>query len=198
MTRLRTRNQKTSVRGRRLRLVVGSAAILLAALVAAFLWDFVIQKNFDTVVPGKIYRSGQPTAPQLEEWIDRYDLKTILVLKPTLRPYEKEIAEKRGLNLHHIIVSTKQGLPEDQWQRIRGILTDEQNFPLLLHCHAGADKTGTVTALYRVEVQGWPLWKALLEMDLHYHIPFQYPALQRYLKDRFQKGFDKNGADSQN
>jgi len=198
LDRVRDRNRKASARGRRLWLVLGSAAFLLAALAAVFLWDYVIQKNFDTVVPGRIYRSGQPGASQLEEWIDRYDLKTILVLKPTLRPYEKEIAERRGLNLHHIVVSTKQGLPEDQWQRIKGILTDEQNFPLLLHCHAGADKTGTVTALYRVEVQGWPLWKALLEMDLHYHIPFQYPALQRYLKDRSRKNFDKSRADSQN
>ena len=75
-------------------------------------------------------------------------------------------------------------------------MTEEENLPLLLHCHSGADKTGTVMALYRVEVQGWPLWKALFEMDLHGHIPLQYPALQRYLKDRFKAGFDKKADES--
>ena len=172
------------------------AVLLFAVLACVFAWDYLVQKNFDTVVPGKIYRSGQPSPAQLEDWIRKYNLRTLLVLKPTLRAYEKELAEKHGVNLHHIVVSTKQGLPESQWQEIKQIMTEEENLPLLLHCHSGADKTGTVMALYRVEVQGWPLWKALLEMDLHGHIPLQYPALQRYLKDRFKAGFDKKADES--
>ncbi|MEW6444317.1 MAG: tyrosine-protein phosphatase [bacterium] len=171
---------------RRTALKAAAALALVLAAAVLFLWSYLVQKNFDTVVPGKIYRSGQPGAAQLEEWIAKYRLRTIVVLKPTLRPYEQALAQKHGLNLHHIVVSTKKGLPESQWQQIRQIVTDERNFPLLLHCHSGADKTGVVTALYRVEVQGWPLWRALAEMDLHGHIPFQYPALQRYLKDRFR------------
>jgi protein tyrosine/serine phosphatase len=180
----------------RARLALSAGILLALALAGLLAWNYLVQKNFDIVVPGKIYRSGQPSPAQLTEWIRKYNLKTILVLKPTLRPYEKELAGKLGVNLHHIVVSTKQGLPENQWQQIKQILTEEENLPLLLHCHSGADKTGTVTALYRVEVQGWPLWKALLEMDLHGHIPLQYPALQRYLKDRFKTGFDKKAAES--
>lgn len=164
--------------------------LVLILLVACFLWNYLVEKNFDAVVPGKIYRSGQPGPAQLASWIDRYGLKTILVLKPTLRPYEQEIATQHGVRLHHIVVSTRQGMPEEQWQQIKAILTDEQNYPLLFHCHSGADKTGLVAALYRVEIQGWPLWKALLEMDLHGHVPFQYPALQRHLRSRFRPGFD--------
>lgn len=164
--------------------------LALVLLIGGFLWNYLVEKNFDTVVPGKIYRSGQPGPAQLASWISRYGLKTILVLKPTLRPYEQEIAARHGVRLHHIVVSTREGMPEEKWQQIKAILTDERNYPLLFHCHSGADKTGLVTALYRVEVQGWPLWKALLEMDLHGHVPFQYPALQRYLKSRFRAGFD--------
>lgn len=164
--------------------------LALVLLVGVFLWNYLVEKNFDAVVPGKIYRSGQPGPDQLACWIDRYGLKTILVLKPTLRPYEQEIAAQHGVTLHHIVVSTREGLPEEKWHQIKAILTDEQNYPLLFHCHSGADKTGLVAALYRVEIQGWPLWKALLEMDLHGHLPFQYPALQRYLKSRFRAGFD--------
>jgi len=168
--------------------VLLALAVLLA--VAWFLWSYLAEKNFDVVVPGKIYRSGQPGPDQLESWIDRYGLKTILVLKPALRPYEREIAARRGVAIHHIVVSTRQDMPEEQWQLIKALLTDERNFPILFHCHSGADKTGLVAALYRVEVQGWPLWKALVEMDLHGHVPFQYPALQRYLRNRFRSGFD--------
>jgi len=155
------------------------------ALGAYFFWDFVVQRNVAAVVPGRLYRSGQPRAEQLERWIEKYKLRTILVLKPTLETFEKEIADRTGIKLYHIVLSSQQGPSEAQWQQIRGLLTGEENWPLLYHCQDGADKTGIVTAMYRIEVQGWPLWKALLEMDLHYHIPLSRPGLQRFLKERY-------------
>jgi protein tyrosine/serine phosphatase len=160
---------------------------LVACLGLYFLWDFVIQRNLHTVVDGKLYRSGQPRREQLEHWIKHYHLRTIVVLKPTLKPYEKEIAEKYKVALHHIPLSTRHGPSDHEWQRIRALLTDDRNMPLLYHCLDGADKTGLVTAMYRVEIQRWPLWKALLEMDLHYHIPWSRPALQEFLKSRYNE-----------
>jgi undecaprenyl-diphosphatase len=160
---------------------------ILAFFAVYFVWDFKIQKNFHTVQEGKLYRSGQPGKLQLERWIKKYHLKTILVLKPTLRRDEVEIAERYGVTLHHIPLGTNQGPSEEEWQRILSLLTDEQKFPLLYHCHGGADKTGVITAMYRVEVQHWTLSKAMLEMDLHYHIPFIRPALQKYLRSRYNK-----------
>jgi protein tyrosine/serine phosphatase len=164
---------------------------LLAFLALYFLWDFEIQRNFGTIREGKIYRSGQPGESQLERWIKKYHLKTIIVLKPTLRREEIEIAERYGVIVHHIPMSSYHGPSEEQWQRILALLADEQNFPLLYHCHRGADKTGIITAMYRVEVQHWPLWKALLEMHLHYHVPFFRPALQKYLRSRYDKPLKK-------
>lgn len=161
------------------------AGVLLLCGALYILWDYELRKNFHTVLEGRLYRSGQPSIEQLERWIKKYDLKTIIVLKPTLEPYEKEIAERNGVTLYHIVLSTKKSPSEDQWQKIRALLTDEKNMPLLYHCLSGADKTGLVTAMYRVEVQHWPLWKALLEMDLRYHIPCSRPALQKYLRSRY-------------
>jgi protein tyrosine/serine phosphatase len=158
---------------------------MLLCLATYIVCDFEVQKNFHTVLEGKLYRSGQPGKEQLEDWIRKYHLKTIIVLKPTLEPYEKEIAERRGVKLYHIVLSTRQGPSEDQRQKILTLLTDDKNLPLLYHCESGSDKTGLITAMYRVEVQHWQLWKALLEMDLRYHIPYSRPALQEYLKSKY-------------
>ena len=35
------------------------------------------------------------------------------------------------------------------------ILDDEANYPILLHCKAGLHRTGRLTAIYRMEYQGW-------------------------------------------
>jgi protein tyrosine/serine phosphatase len=163
------------------------AGFLLPCLALYFLWDFEIQKNFHTVLGEKLYRSGQPREEQLEHWIKKYHLKTIISLKPGVDAYEKEIAKRNGVTFHHIAFSTQDIPSEDQLQKILALLTDEQNMPLLYHCQGGADKTGLVTAVYRVEVQHWPLWKALLEMDLRYHIPCNRPVLQKYLRSQYGK-----------
>lgn len=44
------------------------------------------------------------------------------------------------------------------------LLRDERNYPILLHCFAGIHRTGTYTAIYRMEVEGWPLDRAMNEM----------------------------------
>ncbi len=167
---------------RRLFIFCGALVVCVAMYVV---WDFVVQKNFSVVVDNRLYRSGQPRPGQLERWIALYGLKTIVVLRPTLEPYEKEIAERTGVALHHIVLSSRKGPSDDQWHDILTLFEDERNWPILYHCRDGADKTGIVTAMYRIEVQGWPLWKALLEMNLHYHIPFSRPQLQRFLKERY-------------
>ena len=101
--------------------------------------------------------------------------------------YEKELADRYGLKLYQISFSAKTGLQEKRWEAIRAILTDENNLPILIHCRGGGDRSGIVTALYRIEVQGWPLEKALHEMNRHYHVSLRYPALQKQLRERFQK-----------
>jgi protein tyrosine/serine phosphatase len=183
--RLSLKNQKWKLLG-----------CLLAFLALYFLWDYEIQSNFGTIQEGKIYRSGQPREAQLERWIRKYHLRTIIVLKPTLEDPEIEMAQRYGVKVHHIPLGSHHGPSEAQWQRILALLTDEQNFPLLYHCHKGADKTGIITAMYRVEVQHWALWKALLEMDLHYHVPFSRPGLQKYLRSRYEKLVKTSFSDS--
>jgi len=160
--------------------------VLIGLLAAGIWWDFGIRKNFGAVVPGKIYRSGQPSEAQLEEWIQEYGFKSILVMRSGVPPYEQELAERNGIKIYHAPFSAAKGLEEGQWETIRPILTDEGNLPILVHCHGGGDRSGIVTVLYRVEVQGWPLEKALREMNRYYHISIRYPALQKQLRERYQ------------
>jgi protein tyrosine phosphatase (PTP) superfamily phosphohydrolase (DUF442 family) len=48
--------------------------------------------------------------------------------------------------------------------RFLQIVTDAKRTPVLVHCQQGADRTGTMTALYRVAVQGWSKDDAIREM----------------------------------
>lgn len=168
--------------------------VLIALLAAGIGVDYSIQKNFGTVVPGKMYRSGQPREAQLDKWIQKYGFKSILSIRSGVPPYEKELAERYGIKIYHVPLTAKKGLGEGQWEAIRPILTDESNLPILVHCHGGGDRSGIVTVLYRVEVQGWSLGKALREMNRYYHISLRYPALHKQLRERFQESPEEGAA----
>ena len=61
---------------------------------------------------------------------------------------------------------------EDVVGALRTLRLATQQGPTLLHCQHGADRTGLITALYRILYQGWSKDAALDEMqngDFGYH-----------------------------
>ena len=45
------------------------------------------------------------------------------------------------------------------------IVSDTNNLPLLVHCQHGADRTGTMCAMYRIVKQGWSADEAIKELE---------------------------------
>ncbi|MFJ3486692.1 dual specificity protein phosphatase family protein [Pseudomonas sp. NPDC090202] len=53
----------------------------------------------------------------------------------------------------------------DMLQSLRAIQAAQANGPVLIHCKHGLDRTGLVSAMYRIVVQGWSKEAALDEME---------------------------------
>ena len=64
--------------------------------------------------------------------------------------------------------------PEDEdVVRFLKLVTNPANGPFLIHCQHGADRTGTMVAIYRIAVQGWTKQDAIKEMTgggFGYHV----------------------------
>ena len=54
---------------------------------------------------------------------------------------------------------------EDVVGALRTLRRAEKDGPVLLHCQHGADRTGLITALYRIAYEGWSKPAALEEMQ---------------------------------
>lgn len=138
--------------------------------------------NFGVIVAQKFFRSGQPDRQDLKAILPK-GIKTLINLRESVEGFESWLAEKYQVSLYHIPMSAEWPPTDAQLETYFSILDDPAHYPIWMHCEGGADRTGVMTAVYRLEYQNWSKTKAILEMIRHFHIPLIYPRLTRYIRD---------------
>jgi protein tyrosine phosphatase (PTP) superfamily phosphohydrolase (DUF442 family) len=112
-------------------------------------------------VSDDLYRSAQPTAGGMRS-LKKAGIKTIVSLR-SFHSDRDEIGET-GLGYEHI--DMKAWHPEEEEiVRFLRVVTRHERTPVLVHCEYGADRTGTVCAIFRILIQGWSKEEAVREMS---------------------------------
>ena len=111
-------------------------------------------------VSDTLYRSAQPSAEGMKN-LKAMGIETIVNLR-SFHSDRDEIGEA-GLAYEHIYMKAWHPEEEDA-VRFLQIVMNPKRSPVLVHCQHGADRTGTMCAVYRVAVQGWTKEEALKEM----------------------------------
>ncbi len=109
----------------------------------------------------EVYRGGSPTDDGLRA-LAREQVKTIISFQKEV-PYA-ELAAKLGLRVVHLPLSVFTPPTGNEVLRFLDVVTDPAARPVFIHCRRGKDRTGAMSALYRMQVQGWPVDRAVTEM----------------------------------
>ncbi len=119
-------------------------------------------ENAARVAPG-VYRGAQPTAEGFKNLKETLGVKTVV----NLRHYhdEHESAGELGLEVHELVLESSDAPSEEQVVKFLEIVTDPARQPVYFHCMRGKDRTGTMCAVYRMEVDGWSNDEAYAEMQ---------------------------------
>ncbi|SHJ85678.1 Tyrosine phosphatase family protein [Desulfatibacillum alkenivorans DSM 16219] len=111
-------------------------------------------------VSDSLYRGAQPKAEGFKS-LEALEIKTVVNLRITQG--DERYAGDASMNLV--------GIPMFPWEpdeedviRFLKLTQDPATAPVFLHCRHGSDRTGALTACYRVVVCGWPLEQAVEEM----------------------------------
>lgn len=108
-----------------------------------------------------LYRSAQPTAEGMKN-LEKLGIRTVI----NLRAFHSDADEIAGTKLLNEELSVKTWHIEDEdVVRVLRIVKDPARGPYLIHCLHGADRTGTMVAMYRMVVQGWPREKVIDELQ---------------------------------
>ncbi|HYO90785.1 MAG TPA: dual specificity protein phosphatase family protein, partial [Pyrinomonadaceae bacterium] len=143
---------------RSLRVVPAWLAILvcISAVCAQGQVKYKELPNFHRIKAG-LYRGGQPKDNGFER-LAAMGIKTVINLRDDDSRDEAEEKEAiaAGLRYFNVPLNDLFGRPsEENMERILSIINAPENQPVFVHCRRGADRTGTVIAVYRIEHEGW-------------------------------------------
>jgi protein tyrosine/serine phosphatase len=112
-----------------------------------------------------LYRSARPGDAGIDA-VAAMGMKTVLDLENDDKVVAEERAHATALGLK-FISKPMSGFwePHDaEVNEILAIVADTSNYPMLVHCHLGEDRTGLIIGLYRVFQQHWTPRAAYSEM----------------------------------
>lgn len=136
-------------------------------------------KNF-YALNDSVYRAAQPSKKDFKT-LEAAGFKTILNLRRKKDDQRK--AKGTQLQLEHLRFKTKALTQADIIAALQ-IIKDAKK-PILIHCWHGSDRTGVVSAAYRIVFQNWSKEDAIAEMrnpSFGYHENW-YPNLLDLLRN---------------
>lgn len=134
----------------------------------AWWWAMLVEHNFTNVLrrnfhrlSDEAYRSSQPTMRQLRRTVKQYGIKTIINLKgvdPRSAYYlfEKEQCEKLGVTLVDVAIFSRSSPDAARIRRAKEVF-ETVEYPIWMHCKAGADRAGIYSTFYQYFRQGIPI-----------------------------------------
>ena len=93
--------------------------------------------------------------------LEKLGIKTVVNLR--LVHSDRDEIENTGLSYEHIPMTTWNTQDEDVVRFLK-IITNSNNTPVFVHCQFGADRNGTMCAIYRIAGEGWNKNEAIDEM----------------------------------
>jgi len=157
----------TSVWRRRMKWAGAVLAVLIVILISVGYYIGFLGDNFRVVSPGKCYRSAQLSPCELDEYIRKYGIKSVVSVrgKSDRKPWsrdEADICKKNGCEFYgYPLQSGRMTSPKPLLELIERLETGP--YPMLIHCRQGADRTGLASVFYRTLVEKQTVDSALPE-----------------------------------
>lgn len=141
-------------------------------------------KNFGSINEN-FFRGAQPKDQDYKD-LAAMGVKTVINLRIDERSDEKPAVEAAGMKYVFIGMRDDKRPADDQIQEFLKIVNDPANQPIYVHCIGGRHRTGLMTAVYRIEKDGWDYAKAFDEMKkFDFNYGFGHGSLKEYVSDYY-------------
>lgn len=132
---------------------------LMIIAIVGFVRHFHI-KNFQVVVPGILYTSGQPRGMDYMRLLYKYHIATFVNVRVITEHreqnwYNEEVTWMRenGVNYFELPIVRRQFPNEATQKKFLAIMADEHNLPVLVHGSSGRKRELILSALWLVKAK---------------------------------------------
>jgi protein tyrosine/serine phosphatase len=134
----------------------------------AWLYAMLVEHNFTNVlrfnfhrISEEAFRSSQPTMWQLRRVVRQYGIKTVINLKganagSAYWHFEREQCAKLGIQMVDISIYSRSVPDAARIHRAKEVF-ESVEYPVWIHCKAGADRAGIYSTFYQYFRQNIPI-----------------------------------------
>ena len=144
-----------------------SIVVIILIFVGKYVYDMNINHNFETITEGKVYKSGVIPPDELKDYINKYQIKSVvdlrmpgtddIVLNPEklgeLLAEKQAVAKIEGVN--YFSNPSEQVPSEKNISVFNKIMDNKANYPVLIHCYHGTGRAELYSAIYRIEYENF-------------------------------------------
>jgi protein tyrosine phosphatase (PTP) superfamily phosphohydrolase (DUF442 family) len=144
-----------------------SIVVIILIFVGKYVYDMNINHNFETITEGKVYKSGVIPPDELKDYINKYQIKSVvdlrmpgtddIVLNPEklgeLLAEKQAVAKIEGVN--YFSNPSEQVPSEKNISVFKKIMDNKANYPVLIHCYHGTGRAELYSAIYRIEYENF-------------------------------------------
>jgi protein tyrosine/serine phosphatase len=132
------------------------------------------------------YRGAQPKGRNYEQ-LAALGIKTIVDLRDDAKDDARSVTERAGMRYINLPMKEKSYPQADTAARFLEIVKDQSNWPVFVHCAGGRHRTGVMTAVYRMTVDGWGVDQAYQEMKRYdFSTSFGHGCYKDYVFDYYR------------
>ncbi len=174
----------------------GVLGLLLAA--GAQAWYICLGGNFHTVIAGRVFRGAQPSPDELAALGHRHGIRTVVNLRgynAEYAWYREEVEAAHRIGVHFVDVGIPGYFPasEDALRRLIDVILTAE-YPIHLHCHSGADRSGLAAAIAILLLTDGSLAEARGQLALRFgHFPGGKARVHDRLLDQYEGWLQAQG-----
>jgi protein tyrosine/serine phosphatase len=148
--------------------IIGFSILAIVLIFAGkYYYDMNINHNFEIITQGKVYKSGVIPPNEIENYVKKYHIKSIvdlrmpgtndLVLNPEkpgeLQAEREAVAKISGVN--YFSNPSEQVPNQKNIDVFTKIMDNKANYPVLIHCYHGTGRAEMYSAIYRIEYENF-------------------------------------------
>jgi protein tyrosine phosphatase (PTP) superfamily phosphohydrolase (DUF442 family) len=138
-----------------------------------YISTYRVTANIHEVDPGRFYRSAQLNGEELRKFVEEKKIRTVISLRGKPENFswmqqQEEVLKQANVRFKWFWWTSNYLPHRDELVAFLEALRTEE-YPILIHCRSGADRTGEAAAIYAMDFMGEPR-----EVAVHKHLSWSF------------------------